>query len=272
VESSKEITFEIHSFQDIEKAVEITRREYHKTTAPIRHLLDNIVSLFLELLELIGNVAKDIDEEHYPLEVLIVTFRRVIASIISLESGLPQEAHMVLRNALEWMLIAIDITYNKTSLAEWVKTSQYNEINYYEWYFTPRRICQRIDIDSEGNIYPEPDRSLALHTYKEWINISNKSVHAHSHTQIKSLFSSTGTFQFLGRKTMDKYEIDFKMYQAIIFDIISLLIGIPKYRELIGKTESLATQSDNFANNYTKFREELRTTGRMIFEPLPPVS
>jgi hypothetical protein len=96
---NREVTLEIHTFQDIEKAVEITRQEYHKTTAPIKHLLKHVVSLFIELLELIGNVAKANDEEHYTLEVLIVTFRRVIASIILLESGLPQEAHMVLRNA-----------------------------------------------------------------------------------------------------------------------------------------------------------------------------
>lgn len=271
MERSKEITFEIHSFQDIEKAVEIARQEYHKTTAPIRHILDGIVSLLLELLDLIGNVAKNTDEERYALEVLIVTFRRTISSIVLLESGLPQEAHMVLRNALEWILIAVDIIYNKTSLQEWGKTSLYDVTDKDEWYFKPSKIHKRID-NNEENTYPEPDRSLALHTYKEWINISNKSVHAHAHSQIKNLFSETGTFQFLGRKTIDKYEIDFKMYQGIIFDIVTLLIGIPKYRNLIGKTETLAVKRDNFARNYAKLQKELSITGRMIFEPTPPTS
>lgn len=269
MESSREITFEIHSFQDIENAVKITRQEYHKTTAPIRYLLDGIVSLFLELLDLIGNVAKNTDEERYILEVLIITFRRVIASIILLESGLPQEAHMVLRNALEWILIAIDITYNKTSLKEWEKTSQYDVTDQEEWYFKPSKTFKRID-NNEGNIYPELDRSFAQHTYKEWINISNKSVHAHSHSQIKNLFNSTGTFQFLGRKTIDKYKSNFKMYQELIVDIVSLLIGIPKYRDLIGKTEALTVQRDSFARNYKKITEELRTTGRVLSEPPIP--
>jgi hypothetical protein len=222
----------------------------------------------IELLELIGQVAKADDEEHHTLEILIVTFRRVIASIILLESGFPQEAHIVLRNALEWMLIAIDITYNKASLDEWKQTviDDLKDINHDDWYFFTSKICKRID-KNEEKVYPELETKLSMHIRKEWQVISNMSVHAHSLSQIKNLFSSTGTFQFLGRKTTDKYEIDFNVYQGIIFDIVSLLFGIPKYRKLIGNTEILAVQREKFARNYVKIRDELQTSGKMFSEP-----
>jgi hypothetical protein len=257
----EEQKLEIHGFQDIEKSIEITRQEYHKTTTPIKHILESPINLLIESLRLIGNVAKLNDEEHYILEILIVAFRRLIASIISLESGLPQEAHMVLRNTLEWKLIAIDITYNKNSMVEWIKTSQANEIDNNDWYFTPRKIWLRIEVDKENMIYPKLENSLAENIYKEWKLISNKSLHAHSHLQIKQLFTSDGTFQFLGRKTVDNYEINFRTYKAIIFNIVSLLVGIPKYRELIGKTETLKIQRDNFAIHYAKIRDESVASG-----------
>jgi len=256
---------EIHGLQDIEKALLETREEFRKTTVPIRSLLDRAVSLLLEAFRLIRAVAKDTDEERYTLEVLATTFRRVIASIVLLESGLAQEAHMVLRNALELMLIAIDITYNGVSLEEWEKTISEDLKDYDGWYFTKSKMCKRIN-NNEGNVYPELERKLAQHTCKEWEVISNKSLHAHSQVQIRKLFDPGGNFQLLGRKTVEKYKGDFKMYQELIFDIVSLLIGIPKYRDLIGKTEGLSIARNKFAENYLKLKEELSVTGRIVEE------
>jgi len=91
---------EIHGLQDIENALLETREEFHKTTLPVRNLLDRAVSLFVEALCLIGTVGKDTDDERHAMEVLVAVFRRVIASVVLLESGLAQEAHMILRNAL----------------------------------------------------------------------------------------------------------------------------------------------------------------------------
>jgi hypothetical protein len=256
---------EVHSLPDIENALVETRQEFRKTTAPIRNLLDSAVSLFIEGTNLIKSVAKDTDDERYALEVLATTFRRVVSSIVLLESGLPQEAQIVLRNALEWMLIAIDITYNKASLEEWEKTIVDNlkDINYDDWYFSTSKICKRID-KNEGKVYPELERKLATHIRKQWRLISNMSVHAHSQAQIRSLFSGTGSLQLLGRKTVESYEKDFKTYSAIIFDIISLLIGIPKYEGLIGKTEALLVRRDNFAQNYAKLQGRFKDMPQAI--------
>lgn len=262
---------EIHNLQDIEKALLETRGEFHKTTAPIRSLLNRAISLFTESIGLIRTVAKDTDDERHALEVLAAAFRRVMASIVLLESGLPQEAHMVLRNALELMLIAMDITYNKSSLEEWKKTIKDTLKEYDDWYFTKSKICKRIDKNERG-MYPQLERELALHTGEEWKVISNKSLHAHSQAQIRQLFDSSGNFQLLGRKTVENYEKDLKLYQELIFDIVTLLIGIPKYRDLIGKTEALSVGRNRFAENYTKLKEELSAKGKMIEENSSKVS
>jgi len=264
---------EIHSFQDIEIALAKTREEVYNTTAPIRSLLDTAVSLFFEAADLMKSVAKDTDDERYALEVLATAFRRVIASVASLETGLPQEAHMILRNALELMLIAIDITYNRASLEEWKKTisDDLKDTNYDEWHFTKSKICKRIN-SNEGNVYPELERKLTLGIKgmsghgicKEWQVISNMSVHAHSQAQIRKLFDSSGNFQLLGRKTVENYEKDFRQYQYFIVDIISLLIGIPKYRDLIGKTEVLSARRNRFAENYSKLLVEMNATAKIM--------
>lgn len=267
---------EIHSFQDIEIALAKTREEVYKTTVPIRSLLDTAVSLFLEAADLMKSVAKDTDDERYALEVLAAALRRVIASIVLLESGLHQEAHMVLRNPLELMLIAIDITYCEDSLEEWKKTigDELKDINHDEWFFKTSKVYTRIS-DNERNFYPKLEKTLATNIYQEWKFISNKSLHAHSQAQIRTLFNSRGNFQLLGRKTLEKYEKDFRMYQGIIFDISTLLCGIirrPRYRDLINKNKALLAKANRFAENYSKLRGELSITGRILEENTMKVS
>jgi hypothetical protein len=264
---------EVHSLQDIEKALKETREEFCKTTIPIRDMLDMAVSQFVEAIDLTKAVAKDTDDEKYALEVLATAFRRVIASMVLLESGLPQEAHIVLRNALELMLIAIEIIYNRASLEEWKKTvnDDLKNINHDDWYFVKSKICRRID-KNEKNLYPELERRLALGLEgvsghgicKEWQIISNMSVHAHSQAQIRQLFDSSGNLQLLGRKTVDSYEKDFAQYQIFIVNIISLLIGIPRYRDLIGRTESLSARANRFAENYSKLLTRMNVAAKIM--------
>ncbi len=56
------------------------------------------------------------------------------------------------------------------------------------------------------------------------------------------------------------------MYQVIIFNIVSLLIGIPKYRDMIGENKALAVKAKIFAENYSKLEKELKSKGKMIEE------
>ena len=199
-------------------------------------------------------------------EAMMVTFRK--------EAGRQKAENGSKRNALELMLIAIDITYNRASLEEWKKTikDDLKDKDYDEWYFTKSKICKRVD-KNEGNVYPELERKLALGSIEsmsghgiceEWQIISNMSVHAHSQAQIRQLFEPSGAFQLLGRKTVENYEKDFKQYRVFIVNITSLLIGIPKYRNLIGKTEPLSVKRNRFAENYTKLLEEMNVTAKIM--------
>lgn len=259
---------EVHSFKDIEKALQETRQEFHKTTAPIESLLDRAVSLFLEAIDLIRNVARDTDNELYALKMHSMAFGRVIASIASLESGFPDEAQTILRNALEWELIAIDIFNNKDSLEKWKgKTDDLKD--------SGRRILEatcsynRIIDKNLGNVYPPIDVIYARHLRQQWKTISKQTIHALSQAQVDKRFNSKGNFALLRRKTIEGYKIDFQMYQGFMFDISGYLYEImrrTKYRDMIDKNKALLAKANRFAESYLKLKEELSTKGKMIEE------
>src|SRR3989344_4821094 len=185
---------QVRNFSEIEQAVSETRGKYRELTDSVRAILDDAVGLYFKTIGLIRKVANDADDEKYAMEVFAVAFRRILSSLVLLESGLPQEAHIVLRNALELMLIGVDITYNPTSLAEWKKTikEEDSSTNYDDWYFKKSKMCKRIEAN-EGGCYPELERQLSLGDEgkegrgicKEWEFISSASVHAHSQKQIR---------------------------------------------------------------------------------------
>lgn len=247
---------EVHSLYDFLQGLKDTRSRFYNTTNSIAIRMVEAVDLFNEALGLTGTIAKDTDDERYALEAYMVSFRRIIASFILLESGLPQEAHMILRNAIEWILIGIDITYNKSSLEEWKKTDKVDFEDSGNWYFKARNVVDRIE-KNENKVYPELERISAKEQYlKEWQYISNKSVHAHSKAQIAELFDSKGNFQLLGLKALEAYEKDFIMYQKMIFDLVTHIIGIPKYRDIISKSEIVAERRKTFVKKYEKIKLE----------------
>lgn len=259
----------IHSFQDIEKALLETREEFYKTTAPIRNLLDRAVNLFLEEIDLIRNVARDTDNELYALKMHSMAFGRVIASIASLESGFPDEAQTILRNALEWEMIAVDIFNNKDSLDKWRKTNTDDSDDSGRRALPATCSYNRIIDKNLGNVYPPIDVIYARNLRQQWKTISKQTIHALSQAQVGKRFNSKGNFALLRRKTIEGYKIDFQMYQGIIFDISGYLYEVmrrTKYRDMIDKNKTLLAKANRFADNYAKLKEELSITGKMIEE------
>lgn len=255
----------IKDFKSIFKGLAHSRKLFHKINKEYDHL-ESAVDLLFQLIELISRVAKREDEERYALEVILVIFRRIVGSLSLLESGLSQEAQMLLRNAIEFMLIFIDITYNKQSLEEWKKTESEDLIKaYYEdWYFAKEKIEKRIKEDKNG-IYPPLEKNLVTGTsgtntwslVKEWAKISNQSLHAHSQAQLRAFFNENGTFQILGLKDQEKYKKDFSVYARIFFDLTSLLMGIPKYAKLVHQQEDLKSRLVTFKTNYLTLKEKI---------------
>lgn len=222
---------EIKSLEDIIKNLQNNRDHFLISSPPVNELSESI-SVLIECLTLISKVAKIEDDEHFILEVLVIAYRRVFASFSLLMSGFYQEAQMILRNAIELLLIAIDITYNKSSLDEWKKT--YDEdlkVNFDEWYFKKSKICSRIELN-KNSIYPDLERTAARFLCKEWENISNEALHAHSLAQIKGLIDE-GRVQLTGVKS--EYGKDLNIYARIILNIVSFILGIEKYENLLKK-------------------------------------
>ena len=246
----------IQSLKDIENELVETRQYFYKTTEPIRPSLESAFGLLFEALGLVGRVAKDTDDEHFALEAIAIAFRRVTASLIMLESGLFDEAQMVLRNAMDFMLIAIDITYNPDSLREWKETSDDPEDgkSHAQWYFSKQLMVKRI-LKNEGNLYPEVERKAAELISSQWKIVSNMTLHAHSQAQVRRVVNSEGDLAFLQRKAAEGYEKNFIAYQGMIFNLVTLMIGIPRYERLIRETKGLSARASSFFQNYNKFLE-----------------
>jgi hypothetical protein len=252
---------EIKNFEDINIFLKNTRERFHEITTPINDIIKDPIDLYIDTINLIKIFANDKDHEHYALEVLMTAFKRTLSSLILLGSGLPKEAHIILRNVLEFVLISIDIIYNSDSLEEWRKTTDENLENHEDWYFSKNEMCNRIKIN-KNNFYPEAEIALAENIKKEWEKISNILVHAHSYAQIKDLFNG-GAFQVFGLKAIEDYKRDFLIYRSFIMNIITILIGIPAYRKLIieSKDSDVIKKSNEIAERYEKMIKEGEVIG-----------
>jgi hypothetical protein len=256
----------ISNFAEIEKTLLKMRTEFNSSINSEKYIIEKPINLFFDWMELIKTVAVNTDDERYVLEVLTAAFRRIISSYILLESGFIRESAMPVRNYIELMLIAIDITYNQSSLEEWKKSTK-DELfldSREDWHFKKAKICARIKENKE-NIYPEYARILAVGKGKEegrslcreWNIISNISGHEHASSQIRQHLKKPGRFSILERATVQTSQGIFKNYRLFLIDIISLLMRIPKYREKISSDNTLLEKANSLSREYDALINEI---------------
>lgn len=255
----------INNFKDLAKSLLHMRYEFNKSVESEKHIIEKPINLFFQWMNLIKSVAIDIDDESYILEVLSASFRKLIASYILMESGLIRESAILMRNYIELILIAIDITYNQTSLNEW-KNSKKDEIfvsSRDDWYFKKAKIANRIQ-NNDNNNYPEYWRNIALGKNKdkgrslirEWSLISNIAGHEHASSQLKPMIKDAGHFSILETATNETYHDSFINYRLYLIDIISLLIRIPKYRDKISNDSPILEEANRLSQEYDKLISE----------------
>ena len=257
----------ITSFRDIEVSLQDTRASFRAISSDVRYLLDEPFALYLKFMDLIRPWTSGDDQEVYAIEVLATVVRRVVASIVLLESGLPQEAQMILRNALELMLIGIDIAYNDQSRERWKATvdDDLTSLDRREWHFKPSRIVKRISTNA-GRIYPEVECELSSNIYEEWKRVSNMTVHAHSYAQINLLSDGKGAFQLLGLKTREDYARDFRAYGVFLFNVVSILMAVPKYKAKLEDTTLVNASVENLLAMYSSMQRRYSTSQVMYVE------
>lgn len=252
----KDCDNQIRDLEDIIKFLKNGRIDFYKNTKNIRSELSQVFTLYFDLLEIIKKVVSDKDQERFILEATGIAFRRLLSSFIMLESGFNQEARMLLRNFLEYALIIIDIIYNNVSLNEWEKTEYDNLDNKSDaWYFKPRKIINRIKLDTEG-IYPPEEKFNAENIYSEWENISNQVLHAHSRSQTKKIFKD-GFIEVYGWYSGEGYRKGFGVYREYLIALIQEIIFIPKYKEKIGKSSELLGLSEIITQKFTKYQHAI---------------
>lgn len=260
------MSMEINNFAELEKSLFNMRTEFNDSINSVKYIIEKPITLFFDWMGLIKTVAVDTDDESYVLEVLTAAFRRIISSYILLESGFIRESAITVRNYIELMLIAIDITYNQSSLVEWKKSDKDELLinSHEDWYFKKAKICARIKEDKE-NIYPEYARNLALgkedgkgrSLCREWNIISNIAGHEHASSQIRQLLRTPGHFSILERATVQTYQSAFEDYRLFLLDIISLLIMIPKYRDKIISDKTILEKANSLSHEYDELISEI---------------
>jgi hypothetical protein len=256
----------ISSFAELEEALHNMRTEFNSSVNSVKYIIEKPIDLFFDWMGLIKTVAVDTDDEVYVLEVLTAAYRRIISSYILLESGFVRESIITVRNYIELMLIAIDITYNRLSLEEWRKSDKTELIvdSRDNWYFKKAKICARIQ-ENKNDMYPEYTRKLALgkeqgkgrSLCQEWNIISNIAGHEHASSQIRQLIKTPGSFSILERATVQTCQSIFENYRLFLLDIISLLIRIPKYRDRITSNSSVLQDADRLSREYKELINEV---------------
>jgi len=257
---------EINNLAELENSLLLMRTEFNQSIKSIKYILEKPINLLLSWMKIIKSVTTNTDDERYILEILVTAFRRIISSCALLESGFIRESLIPIRNYQELMLIAIDITYNQKSLLEWKRSDEdVLLMNSREgWYFKKAKICTRIGEDKE-NIYPEYARNLAIgkeqgtgrSLCREWNIISNIAGHEHTSSQIRQILKKTGHFSILERASVQTCQGIFENYRLFLFDIISLLIRIPKYRDRISSHGSILKEANRLSHEYGELINEI---------------
>ncbi|MCL5992146.1 MAG: hypothetical protein M1419_08605 [Bacteroidetes bacterium] len=256
----------ISNYDDILTTLNEVRGDFHKVTSEFKYILEEPISLYFDLNKLIGFVAEEGDDEINIGQVCLTAFRRVISSFVLLESGFSFEASIVLRNAIELILIGIDITYKKDSLKQWIETLDDNlEENGDELEFA-RKIYYRVMNDKTNQIYPQDVRESVIlektdkgnGIFEEWKRISNVSLHAHSKAQIIPLFYKKGEFLLFTKKNPNDYKTDFYQLRNYIMNIISILRFIPKYVERLHEREVFFEQTKDIVNRFMNIQDKMK--------------
>lgn len=245
---------QIQNFNDIIKSLTNGRKRFHKDNEFIKFRLAEVFELYFNATDLIKKVASKDDEEKLILEIINISFRRMLSSFFLLESGFAQEARMLLRNFLEYILIIIDITYNPASLVKWEKTEHDNLDNGNgEWYFSASKIIDRIKVDVSG-VYPHEEKKNAINAHSEWKKISNQILHAHSRSQTKNIIKQNN-IELFGWCSLDDNKKHFNVYRELLLALIQEIIFIPKYKEKISQSKEFIPLAEIVADRFNKYQK-----------------
>lgn len=256
----------INNYQDIFTTLNEVRGDFHKVTSEFKYILEEPISLYFDVNKLIGMVAEKGEDEINIGQVCLTAFRRVISSLVLLESGFSFEASIVLRNAIELILIGMDISYNKDSLDQWIKTIDEDIEKNGKWEYSARENLLKLKDDVDNKLFPNNIIELiSLKNSKygnglldEWKRLSNVSVHAHSKAQIFPLFSLKNKFLLFTPKNPDDYKTDFYQLSNYIMHIISILLFIPKYATKIMEREDLIEQIRDIENRFMNIQDKIK--------------
>lgn len=258
---------DIYNYKDMISSLNEVRLKFYENSKEEEPLLDEVFNLLIGTRELIASVVEQGDEEINILKVLDTAFRRIASSFILIESGLIKEAGIILRNAIEFIMIAIDITYSKESLRIWIESENENIEEFGNWHFTAKKIHCRINCDVGNIIYPEWERNMVIlenngkgnGLYAEWKRLSNTNVHAHSKAQLSNLYDSHGKFYLFCHKEAGEYLTDFNQLRNQIMLIISIMLFIPKYYNKLAEREDLLDSKTDIVTRFLNIQKKMKT-------------
>jgi len=248
----------MNSFAEMVEALADTRARFETAIGDRRNPLAGSFALLFRAFHELALGLKEGDPEVHGIAVLMGAARRVFSSYVLLESGLPQEAQIILRNAIEHMLVGMELCNDSDAVEKWLADGQErHSTDGRSHHFKPRE-CEKRIARLRGP-YSGFERHLAKQSLEEWRRISNQAVHLHSKHQIDKLLDGRGGFQFLGLKSGTAYEKDLVTLARIVFDITGILLGIPRLREA-------TTKDKEFHDLYYQVQSECMAGGEMYLD------
>lgn len=258
----------INNYSDIKTSLKEVRDNFYVNSKDEEIILEEVINLLIDVRKLLGFVVERGDEEINILKVLDTAFRRIIAEYVLSESGLIYESTIVMRNAIELIMIAIDITYSKESLNEWIISENDNIEEKGNWYFHRKKIYERIYNDKGNQIYPEWERNMVvneIHSFNsEWKRLSNVSVHSHSKAQLINFYDSEGIFHLFSPKNLGEYWGNYQQRRIFIMTIISLMMSIEKYQQKLFNNCDYQIKFEDLWNRFNIIQEKMRNEYELV--------
>jgi hypothetical protein len=171
---------------------------------------------------------------------------------------------MILRNALEMILITIDIAYSHEDLEKW-KSSMHDDLSKKgDWYFKTQNIRTRIL--SPQNKYPAFIREIANNIYDQWKIISNQTFYAHSYAQLIPLIDKNGNFSLFGRKDIKGHYKDFIQHGIFLINCIYIILELPKIKIIFSENTPGNEKARQIEARLAEIRSHYETNGRIVLE------
>lgn len=224
----------LHSLIDIEIKSISNLILYDRTPCKEWELLERALTTYVRAHDLQLKISAENPIKPSALDIHLDGIRKLIAAYCMFRVGMDSEARIYLRNHIELMGTALEISYDDEQEALWNESTNPPDVNS-GYPFGKMRSLERITKNERG-IFNSDTVSHAQYLIDEWKKISTQHCHELCKFQVDSNVSEHGVRLFTDpNPTIKRHQI--LQLTALISNGIKTLVNIPGYQELIDSSE-----------------------------------